>query len=108
MNLEALYKEHVAHSHLKALEIVFQAGVEHALERANLSMHDVTSAVIEERDLLKTRFQELEDKYVALLTKVAEQTAPSTGSAEDAQKAADQALHMGETLMPSTEAAPVE
>ncbi len=99
MSLEALYKEHVAHSHLKALEMVFQAGVEHALERTVDRAIDVNIGLMSELSELKVRFAALQDQHIALQAQVA-QLPPAEGArAEDAQKAAEQALQMGTKLM---------
>ncbi len=108
MSLEALYKEHVAHSHLKALEMVFQAGVEHALERTVDRAVDANIGLMSELSELRVRFAALQDQHTALQAQVAQTPPAASGSVEDAQKAADQALQMGNTMMPSADAAKVE
>ena len=96
-NLEAIYNEHVRHTHRRALEKVFYAGVHYILGMAADKAESGDSKTQQKLDDLQIQYAALQQKYDALNAKfnINQPQSDATEAELMPGKLATQAMDMG-------------
>ena len=103
IDLDALYKQHIGHSHLQSLQAVFDAGFTLAVQNVVSREEDIVREYREENATLLHRFTEVYDKYCALKQQLALQNDTTSLPVEDmTQKVAAQVMDMGNVFRTAT------